>query len=436
MKFALAFRMKKQQEIFRFCISIHEQFFLVVIASLAVLAASQFRQEPDEPPDSDSIESGPESFEDRGWHEGPTLFDLSGTVKSKFALHAALIDPSKNLICSPISALLPLGKLVFGTERGKVRNELLDAIGYTKKKVKRRLRSLISKLKYLPGVTLSIFSTLYISQSQQLRRKFIKTTMSVFKSTCEKLDFTRPAESASVINRKVSEATNGKITKIIGAGDISPSTSLILVNAIYFSGLWKKPFKDVSVGDFHSPTGVRKVPMMKRKGEYNYVRSETLRAQIIEIPYKGNKASFVIVLPFAQNGLTLLLRQLKVAPNLLNQAMTGMTESTVLLTMPKFRIESELNLNVLYEHIGVRSIFLSDRSGLKRIVNNQKVFVSRAVQKAYIEVTEKGTEAAAATAVHLMMSAMPVMFTADRPFLFFVKADKYQLFAGIYTGQA
>lgn len=84
--------------------------------------------------------------------------------------------------------------------------------------------------------------------------------------------------------------------------------------------------------------------------------------QIIEIPYKGNKASFVIVLPIAQNGLTLLLRQLKVAPNLLNQAMTGMTESTVLLTMPKFRIESELNLNVLYEHVSFHYYFLINKA--------------------------------------------------------------------------
>ncbi|XP_072940643.1 antichymotrypsin-2-like [Epargyreus clarus] len=342
---------------------------------------------------------------------------LNGALRRSFALTAAIDSHEKNMICSPLSALLPLGKLALGA-KGETLDELLLTIGVNKKwKLKSHFKPLIRDLMYLPGVKLDIASRIYISIYALLQSKFESRAKSIFNSSVEKADFGNPAVAAHDINTWVAKNTNGMIKELISASDITPDTSLLMVNAIYFSGKWKLPFERVQDGTFHSPSGDKTVPMMVSYSWYNYVRSKILGAQIIEIPYDGEKASFLIVLPYKKNGLSSLLTQLKIAPELLDLEMGRMARLKVVLSMPKFKMESQLDLRKLFIKLGLTGIFKPRNSDMQDIVQDRTVFVSNAIQKAVIEVTENGTEAAAVSS-KLNYARFPRYCFSDSKLLF------------------
>ncbi|XP_013134280.1 PREDICTED: antichymotrypsin-2-like [Papilio polytes] len=309
--------------------------------------------------------------------EDAKYFDLRGTLRQDFGLEAALLMPHSSSICSPISALLPIGKLALGAE-GKTLRELQKAIGVD------------SDLSH---------------------------------------DYDSPSD-------EVASQTHGMIPSILSSDDISKNTSLVIVNAIYFAGKWKYPFSSVSVGTFHSAKGTRQIPMMSRTQDYAYTFSMPLMAQIVRIPYHGDKASFLIVLPKERNGLDLVLQRLNSEPNLLAWAISKMEMTKVMLTMPKFKIESEWDLRDLYQKVGISTIFRSKKSELNNIVKSQTLVVSAAVQKAVIDVNELGTEAGASSAISIVNLSLvePIILKADHPFLFFVMGSNQQLFCGIFNG--
>ncbi|CAH0627291.1 unnamed protein product [Chrysodeixis includens] len=368
-----------------------------------------------------------------------TVLDLRGTVRRDFALEAALLDHARNMICSPLSILMPLGKLVLGSE-GTAEKELFAAIGVeNRKQLKPMFKKLISNMQYLPGVTLDVASRLYVATDQTLNKNFLRRTKSLFKSTCKKMNTKDPEATAASINNWVSMKTKQKIKNLVTPADISQGTSVLLVNAVYFAGLWKQKFEKVQTEDFHAPAGTRRIPMMTRQGQYNYWKCETLNAQLIEIPYEGDQSAMIIVLPFSSSGLPVLLRAIKLAPELLNQALDKMKTSSVILSMPKFKIESEFDLTPLYEKIGLSNIFDPAKSELTGIIDNkQKVFISKAVHKAIIEVNERGTEAAAATATIEATSSqfpkLPEEILVNHPYLFILRANHQILFMGVFNG--
>ncbi|CAH1644122.1 unnamed protein product [Spodoptera littoralis] len=365
-----------------------------------------------------------------------TYLDFRGTMRKQFALEAALVDHARNMICSPMSALMPLGKLALGAE-GKSEKELLKALGLSNsKQIESSFAHLITNMQYLPGVTLDVASRIYVGSESTLNRKFEKHTKQIFKSSCQKIDASDPSQTASMINDWVSEKTRGKIKKLVRSSDISRDTSLILVNAIYFYGSWNNQFSRTYTDDFHSPSGTHRVPMMTRQGTYNYYQCDTLNAQIVEIPYEGGQSSMVIVLPYSKNGLAVLLRALKLAPELLNQALEKMKKTDLILCIPKFKIETEIDLGALYKKVGLRSLFDVRKSKLTGIVDNESVHISKAIQKAVIEVNEKGTEAAAVSVLFGLGSSPlgpnAIIVNANYPFYFIVSANKEQLFVGTF----
>ncbi|XP_063890372.1 antichymotrypsin-2 [Helicoverpa armigera] len=366
-----------------------------------------------------------------------SFFEMRGSLRREFALQAALDNHGRNMICSPISAMMPLGKLVLGAKK-TTEKELLSALGLTERKqISTAFRLLITNMEYLPGVTLDVASRIYVSSKADINKKFMKRTKKIFKSSCRKIDRSNPSRTARDINKWVAEKTKNKITELLSDNDITEDTSMVLVNAVYFAGAWSNPFDNTFTGDFHTPTGVRRMPKMSREGSYNYYKSDTLNAQVIEIPYKGDYCSMVIVLPYSNDGLPVLLRALKLAPELLNEALDRMKSTEVLLTMPKFKIESEFDLRDLYRKIGLRSMTDRSKSDLTGIVDDETIYVSKAIHKAVIEVNERGTEAAAATEVEVVFTSailnLPI-FDANRPFLFYITFVQEQLFAGVFSG--
>ncbi|XP_050681499.1 alaserpin-like isoform X2 [Leptidea sinapis] len=361
-----------------------------------------------------------------------TWIDISGNLRKSFALGYALDNFKKNTVSSPISALLAIGKVALAAT-DKNLEELLDAIGLkNRREIGPHFRPIIAALRFLPGVTLDIASRLYVDIKTHLQSKFDEEAKEIFHASVAKVNFETPVTTADTINNWVAEQTMNMIKEIVKSDDVSPDTSLILINAIYFLGKWKDPFVSVQASTFHTPTDVRRVSMMSITREFNYTDCKFLNAKLVMIPYVGGKTSFLIVVPNAINGLKVLLAQLKLAPELLNKAIDEMKPKKVDLAMPKFKIESKMDLRNMLEKVGVKRIFNKYESGLSGMVKDKKVFVSKATQKAIIEVNEFGTEAAAVSAVHIELLSLQLTehVHADHPFLFYVLAHKHQLFVG------
>ncbi|KAI8428460.1 hypothetical protein MSG28_007271 [Choristoneura fumiferana] len=347
------------------------------------------------------FESYTEDYEKFFVHQVP--LNLKGTVRKHFLVDTALTNPSKSMICSPVSALLPLGKLAIGAQ-GKCLNELLSAIGIESlRKIRKEFKPLIRRLGSLSGVTLTILSKIFVSKEVELKSKFRRRAKKIFNSAVERVDFHDPTTAAKEINGW---------------------------------GTWLNTFKKIKVDKFYAPSSVRSIPFLTREGYYNYSKSDDLDAQVVEIPYQGEQASFVVILPNSRDGLPVLLHKLKVAPELLTGAVSHLRSADLILTIPKFKTETEIDLKVSYEKLGITEIFRTDKSGLDKIVKEkQNIHVSKAKQKAIIEVTEKGTEAAAASATHVALSAKlnRIIFRANHPFMYIIKFQNEQIFSGIFS---
>ena len=228
------------------------------------------------------------------------------------------------------------------------------------------------------------------------------------------------------INSWVDRQTEGKIDRIIDA--IDPAAPAVLLNAIYFKAAWKTPFiaRATSDDDFRlTPSGSVKVPTMHRLGSYQMATHPGYRA--IRLPYSVDALSMVVVLPDEVGGADKLARDLN-APTLAALFRDLTAWKTVNLALPRFKTSFKANLGAWFRKAGMRRAFdpaLADFSGMTGRPTGQ-LAISEVVHRTIIDVTEEGTEAAAATAITMMTSSMPrnvEPFVVDRPFLFYIADD-------------
>ena len=246
--------------------------------------------------------------------------------------------------------------------------------------------------------------------------------------------------AAEVINYWVAEKTNNKVTEIVTPDAVDSMTRLVLVNAVYFKGDWLKKF-DANVtkdDDFHiSLNESVKVKMMHMKSKFYFGVNSELNCQALELPYTGENLSMFILLPDQATTLSQLEEKLT-SDDLVNaQEKFSMTSAKVSVWLPRFSLDEKLSLADVLGEMGMRDLFAQGVADLSGLDGSKELFVSKILHRAVVEVNEKGTEAAAATAVVTMMRSAPlpvkeVNFRADRPFLFFIrdKATRSILFLG------
>jgi len=226
---------------------------------------------------------------------------------------------------------------------------------------------------------------------------------------------------------------------LVDPNSLDGLTRSVLVNAIYFKGLWKNKFdiKKTEAKDFHvSKSKSVKVPTMQLTGSFFYCESEELDAKLLELPYEGDEASFLIVLPNEIDGLKDMTKKLE-DPSMLNKSIGEMYKVKVELSLPKFKIETTTKLADILKQMKVTKLFKSSEAKLDKLLENEgNMYVSDAIQKAFIEVNEEGAEAAAANefGIAYLSGQLPEKksFTADHPFVFFVKEKANILFSGVY----
>jgi len=277
------------------------------------------------------------------------------------------------------------------------------------------------------GYQLSVANALWGQNDYHFLPTFLSLLKSDYGAGLQEVDFKHDTEGARAeINSWVAKKTMDKIQNLIGPGALTPSTRLVLTNAIYFKGTWQDPFDKQFTHDdiFHLSAGAQTMaPMMRTTGNYSYTDSPDYQA--LCLPYAGGDLAMVILLPRAVDGLPQLEKAL--TAKALANVLGGMDDQEVHISIPKFKMTAEFELAPVLESMGMRDAFGtgSDFSGM---TGNKDLSISAVIHKAYVEVNEQGTEAAAATGI-AMTTAMarpmqPEEFHADHPFLFLIRDQR------------
>ena len=291
-----------------------------------------------------------------------------------------------------------------------------------------------------PNLILSTANALWYRQGVPIKESFVALNQKYFSAIIQPLDFRNVSASEAEINRWASDQTHGRIRDIAN-GLIDPNlTDMVLANAIYFKGKWLKAFdKDLTQQKvFHAASGrAIEVPMMRKVNETLSYRRDAGHYQAVRLPYMGGKLAMYVFLPDAGSSPGRLLKTLT-ADNWQEIVTTGFKRNEGELVLPKFKIESGLELKDTLKTLGMKTAFEPGRADFSGIFNDPHN-IAKVRQNTFVEVGEEGTEAAAVTAVEFIQSAgilredPPFRMIVDRPFVFAIADARSQmlLFLGV-----
>ena len=347
---------------------------------------------------------------------------VAGNTAFAIDLYKQLAAKPGNLFFSPLSLSSALA-MTYAGARGETAGQMADVLHFSADQaaLHQGLAALTRDLNVQSGGhELSIANALWGQKGEGFLDAYLAALEEHYGAGLREVDFAADAQGArKTINTWVAKQTMDKIRELLRASDIDPATRLVLTNAIYFKGLWLEPFDKRHTKDaaFHvSPDETVTVPMMELTKACRHYQAKGFQA--IELPYKGDALSMVIVLPQAVNGLAALERSL--TPDTVAQAVTGMQERTVVVNLPRFKATTEVRLQETLAQMGMPLAF-SPQADFSGINGKKDLFISAVVHQATVDVNEEGAEAAAATAVVMKRGAPPPRFVADHPFLFLIR---------------
>jgi serpin B len=369
--------------------------------------------------------------------------DTTTTARNTFATRLyeklAGTQAGKNLFLSPFSIQVALAMCAVGARGGtrRVMAELIDA----PENVEEQNRQYAWLLKSIHGegerpFQLATANALWGQEGYHFKPAFQEAIADFYDGALHEVNFrTQPDRAVRTINAWVSDKTREKIRELLKRDFINADTRLILTNAIYFKGQWEARFQKSATGheDWHGPHGTLQVPMMHRRGGYLYYEASGFQA--LDMPYKGRQLSMLVVLPKKQGGLLSLLRgrmtdglaaleRKWVAQGTYQQVTASLHTEDVIVSLPRFKMETEFLLKPVLCGLHAELAF-SDKADFGGM-GDEPLKISEVVHKAFVEVNEEGTEAAAATAVGMFRCAAirptpQKVFRADHPFLFFIR---------------
>jgi len=285
---------------------------------------------------------------------------------------------------------------------------------------------------------LSVANALWAQKDFPFCEQFISINQQYYNARLENVDFIKQAEQArQTINQWVEEQTQDKIKDLMPPGSIDAMTRLVLTNAIYFKGQWAEQFDKKMTADMPFFVSAEKkiaAPLMMLKERFKYAELDT--SQIVELPYVDDELSMVVLLPKEKGALSKLEAQLT-AENL--AAWQGqMHKKEVVVYLPRFKMTSQFSLPKILAQMGMPDAFDIGKADFSGMTDAGGLFISDVLHKAFVEVNEEGTEAAAATGAVISLTSMPApppVFRADRPFVFLIKDNKTNslLFLGRVT---
>jgi len=334
------------------------------------------------------------------------------------------LSKTENQFFSPYSIFSAFAILAEAS-KGNTQKELDTVFGYPSLEIRRP--AFANTYKTINGANkdykLSTANALWVNNNFTLLPEYINNAEKYYGAKLENIDFSNVDNAVKVINTWVENQTNNKIKDIISKDFISDATRIVIANAIYFKGKWLIAFeeKNTKEKEFTNDFGQKlNANMMSLYDErFNYFEDSQLQA--IELPYKGYDLSAIVVLPKKD------LESLNGFDNTkFNNILNSLSNEKVNLFLPKFKLEITYNkIKEQLGDLGLKEVF-TDSADLSGFTSIRNLFVSNVVHKAFVEVNEEGTEAAAATVIGVGITSKPIdeepikVFNANHPFMFFI----------------
>lgn len=341
-----------------------------------------------------------------------------------------------NVFFSPLSVATALAMVLAGAE-GNTGIEILHVLNDSGILIDERFSDLLFKLhSYEPSVTLHIVNRLFAEKTFPIRQDYITVLKEYYNSDVQSVDFRKQAERArKLINDWVSKQTHDKIKDLIQEGQVNPSTNLVHVNAIYFKGRWRKPFNTTltTKKTFFGTKREATVDMMSADVKVHHAYNKDLDVDVVALPYAGDMFAMIIVLPKKKDGIFDLEKKLTAFK--FTGLLGSLEKKDADVLLPKFKLSVPVELKEFLKSLGARQVF-SEAADLSGITKVKGLSLAGVVHKAFVEVNEEGTEAAAATGA-IEVGARPgyperIFVNVDHPFLFAIQGhgDVSPLFLG------
>jgi serpin B len=363
----------------------------------------------------------------------PLAAVVEGNNRFAFDLHGKVRGGGGNLFYSPFSISTALAMTATGA-RGATAREMAETL-HVPDDPATRLEGFKSLLDAVNGAGASApapdilvtANALWLQSGEPFLPAFLDAAKAGFGAAPFEVDFqSDPSAARKTINDWVEEQTRKKIRDLLGPTDVDPSTTLVLTNAIYYKGLWAFPFREPATdkaGVFTTAAGEKvTVPMMRQLEFFRVYDGGTFR--VLELPYKGLRRSMLVVLPKKTDGLDAL--EASISAKAVDGWVGKLARGKVDLWLPKFRLEAKFQLADVLRSLGMATAFQPSAADFSGMTGRRDRAISAVIHKAFVDVDEQGTEAAAATGVVMTRSAMPrpepiVEFHADHPFLFLIR---------------
>lgn len=343
-------------------------------------------------------------------------------------LYRALAPAPGNLFFSPYSISTALA-MTYAGARGETEKQMADTLRFSLGQdalhpAFAALSARLARVQKEDGVRWTAANSLWPQQQYPFLPEYVSLLEKHYGVSVTPLDFGEPEAARARINGWVEEKTQDRIQNLIQPGFLNAMTRLVLVNAIYFKGKWAAPFAAAATREapFHlSADRAVPAPMMTRK--LKCAHAHFPEADLVELPYAGGDVSMLILLPAAIDGLGALEQEL--TADRLEAWRDEMGERDVMVTLPRFTMTSAFRLNDTLSAMGMPDAFNETLANFEGMDGRPDwLYIGAVLHKAFVEVNEEGTEAAAATAVVMMPRAAPPsrpeIFNADHPFLFLI----------------
>jgi len=399
----------------------------IILALVGILVFGSSAGNPAEKPDND------------------TNAVVRGNNDFALELYAQLRDQQGNLFLSPYSISTALA-MTYAGARGQTERQMAAALHFpmtvtpgakpssgsvrSQEQFHAAFGSIVKDLNARGAegaYELTVANALWGQQGYGFLPQFLDLIKANYDGNLNEVDFVKAAEAArQTINAWVEKQTNSKIKDLIPGGVLNSLTRLVLTNAIYFKGNWASQFKPENTKDapFTLADGKKiNAPLMNQTAEYKYM--QTADFQALELPYVEQELSMIIFLPKKFDGLPEFEKTLTTEN--LSRWMGKLHKRKVIVSIPKFTMTRQFGLAGVLGEMGMTDAFSPGKADFSGINGKTDLFISAVIHKAYVDVNEEGTEAAAATAVVVGITSVqpqPPVFRADHPFLFIIRDNR------------
>ncbi|XP_077536643.1 iripin-3-like [Haemaphysalis longicornis] len=335
-----------------------------------------------------------------------------------------------NVLYSPHSLSSLMG-MVYAGARGSTKKELFRTLGYKEARVAEDEilelhKAHNERLRQITNSTVSSANAGALKKGLRILPTYRTSLKESFDAELFTVDFKKKGEAAvRTINDWVGTHTRGLIPELFDK-PLPPDTQMVVLNAVYFKGLWVTEFNKSETKRlpfYNDGRQATQVDTMTGKFRASYGRFDDLDCDILELPYKIADYSMTIMLPRRRDGIASLR---KLPMHSFRQALEKLRENTeVKIRLPKFKLATKYHLKDTFERVGIRSVFDPHKADLSGVTGHKGLYLSGVIHKAVIEVDEKGTKAAAASATNMVVACLGCTideFYADHPFMFCIRS--------------